>query len=157
MARATENTFYRTLVLRMAGMMSDGSSLTAAMKIVKHFPANLRDLVKVGEQTGELGLTLEKIGHRYEKIMQQRIDRIMALVPVIIITGLGAIVGLVGWSIMSGIFQAITASKATTRTRPSQPLRTAGINLEAPEPGAVALLIRFGSGSLVKEPLIKAD
>jgi type II secretory pathway component PulF len=107
MARATENVFYRSLVLRMTGMMSDGSSLTSAMKAVGHFPANLRDLAKIGEQTGELGATLEKIGHRYEKVMQQRIDRIMALVPVLIISGLGAVVGLVGWSIMSGIFQAI--------------------------------------------------
>ena len=107
MARATGNTFYRSLVTRMTVMMSDGSSLTSAMKSVGHFPAALRDLTKIGEQTGELGVTLEKIGYRYEKVMQQRIDRIMALVPVIIISGLGAIVGLVGWSIMSGIFQAI--------------------------------------------------
>jgi type II secretory pathway component PulF len=107
MARATENLFYRSLIVRMTGMMSDGSSLTNAMKAVGHFPPNLRDLAKVGEQTGELGTTLEKIGFRYEKLMQQRIDRIMALFPVIIITGLGLVVGLVGWSIMSGIFQAI--------------------------------------------------
>ena len=107
MARATENVFYRSLVVRMTAMMAEGSSLTGAMKVVGHFPPNLRDLAKIGEQTGELGTTLEKIGHRYEKVMQQRIDRIMALFPVIIITGLGLVVGLVGWSIMSGIFQAI--------------------------------------------------
>lgn len=107
MAKATENRFYRSLVTRMTALMADGSSLTSAMRAVGHFPPNLRDLAKVGEQTGELGATLEKIGHRYEKVMQQRIDRIMALFPVIIITGLGLVVGLVGWSIMSGIFQAI--------------------------------------------------
>lgn len=107
MARATGNSFYQSLIVRMIGMMAEGSSLTGAMKIVGHFPANLRDLVKIGEQTGELGTTLEKVGYRYEKVMQQRIDRIMALFPVLIISLLGAVVGLVGWSIMSGIFQAI--------------------------------------------------
>jgi type II secretory pathway component PulF len=107
MTKATGNVFYRSLILRMTSLMADGSSLTNAMKAVGNFPPNLRDLAKIGEQTGELGATLEKIGHRYEKIMQLRIDRIMALFPVIIISGLGLIVGLVGWSIMSGIFQAI--------------------------------------------------
>jgi hypothetical protein len=28
-----------------------------------------------------VGTTLEKIGHRHEKVMQQRIDRIMAVLP----------------------------------------------------------------------------
>jgi general secretion pathway protein F/type IV pilus assembly protein PilC len=107
MSRATRNTFYRTLVLKMSGLMAEGSSLTGAMKSVGHFPAALRDLVKIGEQTGELGGTMEKIGMRYEKLMQQRIDRVMAIVPVLVISGLGIVVGLVGWSIMSGIFQAI--------------------------------------------------
>ena len=107
MSRATSNVFYRSLILRMASMMDEGASLTSAMKTVGHFPATLRDLVKIGEQTGELGPTLEKIGRRYERVMQQHIDRIMALVPVLIISGLGLVVGLVGWSIMSGIFQAI--------------------------------------------------
>ena len=107
MSRATSNTFYRSLVLKMSGMMAEGSSLTGAMKSVGHYPAALRDLVKIGEQTGELGGTMEKIGQRYEKLMQQRIDRVMAIVPVLVISGLGVVVGLVGWSIMSGIFQAI--------------------------------------------------
>jgi general secretion pathway protein F/type IV pilus assembly protein PilC len=107
MSRATSNMFYRSLVLRMAGMMAEGASLTGAMKTVGHFPATLRDLVKIGEQTGDLGETMEKIGRRYEKLMQQRIDRVMAIVPVLVISALGVVVGLVGWSIMSGIFQAI--------------------------------------------------
>ena len=107
MSRATSNTFYRSLVLKMSGLMAEGSSLTGAMKSVGHFPAALRDLVKIGEQTGELGGTMEKIGQRYEKLMQGRIDRVMAIVPVLVISGLGVVVGLVGWSIMSGIFQAI--------------------------------------------------
>ena len=107
MSRATENRFYQAQIGRMVEMMSDGSSMTSAMKAVGHFPASLRDIVKVGEQTGELDVTLEKVGHRYERVMQRRIDQIMAIVPVVVISMLGAIVGLVGWSIMSGIFQTI--------------------------------------------------
>ena len=107
MSRATGNVFYRTLLLRVTDLVGEGASLTRAMKAVGHFPPNLRDLVKVGEQTGELGSTMEKVGERYEKLIQLRIDRIMSIVPLIIIAALGLMVLLIAWSMLSGIFVAM--------------------------------------------------
>jgi general secretion pathway protein F len=107
MSRATGNVFFRALVLRLTDLVGEGASLTRAMKSVGHFPPNLRDLVKVGEQTGDLGSTMEKVGQRYEKIIQQRIDRIMSIVPLIIIVALGLMVLLIAWSMLSGIFEAM--------------------------------------------------
>jgi len=107
MARATGNVFFRSLLLRITDLVGEGASLTRAMKAVGHFPANLRDLMKVGEQTGELGSTMEKVGERYEKIIQQRIDRIMSIVPLIIIAALGLMVLLIAWSMLAGLFKAM--------------------------------------------------
>ena len=107
MSRATGNVFYRALVLRITDLVGEGASLTRAMKSAGHFPPNLRDLVKVGEQTGDLGSTMEKVGQRYEKVIQQRVDRIMSVVPLFIIAALGLMVLLIAWSMMSGIFQAM--------------------------------------------------
>ncbi len=104
MSRATGNAFFRALVLRVTDLVGEGASLTRSMKSVGHFPANLRDLVKVGEQTGDLGSTMEKVGVRYEKIIQERIDRIMSLVPIVIIMALGVMVLLIAWSMLAGIF-----------------------------------------------------
>jgi type II secretory pathway component PulF len=106
MSRATGNVFFRALLLRITDLVGEGASLTRAMKSVGHFPANLRDLMKVGEQTGELGSTMEKVGERYEKMIQMRIDRIMSIVPLIIIAALGLMVLLIAWSMLSGIFVA---------------------------------------------------
>jgi type II secretory pathway component PulF len=107
MSRATGNVFLRSIIERVTERVGEGASLTRSMKAVGEFPPNLRDLVKVGEQTGDLGTTLEKVGQRYEKIIQQRIDQIMSLVPMAIIVALGLMVLLIAWSMMSGIFQAI--------------------------------------------------
>ncbi len=107
MTRATGNVFYRRQLVRLADLVGEGTSLTRAMKTVGHFPASLRDLLKVGEQTGELGPTLEKIGVRYDKEIQRQIDRVMTAVPMMITVALGLMVLLVGWSMMSGIFEAI--------------------------------------------------
>jgi len=112
MTRATGNVFYRSLLVRIAELVGEGASLTRAMKSVGHFPPTLRDLVKVGEQTGDLGSTMEKVGQRYEKIIQQRIDRIMSIVPIVIIGAMGLMVLLIAWSMMSGIFEAIHGLQA---------------------------------------------
>jgi type II secretory pathway component PulF len=104
---ATANVFYRSLLLRITDLVGEGASLTRAMKAAGHFPPNLRDLVKVGEQTGDLAATLEKIGERYQKIIGLRIDRIMSVVPLIIISALGVMVLLIAWSMLSGIFGAL--------------------------------------------------
>ena len=112
MSRATGNVFFQGLILRVTDLVGEGASLTRAMKSVRHFPPNLRDLIKVGEQTGDLASTLEKVGRRYEKVMQTRIDRIMSLVQPVIIIALGLMVLLIAWSMMSGIFQAMHGLQA---------------------------------------------
>ena len=104
MSRATGNVFFRALILRITDLVGEGASLTRSMKSVGHFPANLRDLVKVGEQTGDLGSTLEKVGLRYDKVIQGRIDRIMTILPLLIIAALGVMVLLIAWSMISGIY-----------------------------------------------------
>ena len=110
--RATGNEFFRGLVVRVTDLVGEGASLTRAMKTVGHFPAALRDLVKVGEQTGELGSTLAKVGERFDKQIQASIEKIMALVPILILAVLGALVTLIMWSMLSGIFQAVHGMQA---------------------------------------------
>jgi type II secretory pathway component PulF len=107
LSKARGNVFYRGLLLRITDLVGEGASLSRAMKSVGHFPPNLRDLVKVGEQTGDLGSTMEKVGERFEKEIKGRIDRIMSIVPLIIIAALGAMVLLIAWSMLDGIFQAM--------------------------------------------------
>lgn len=109
---ATANVYYRSLLVRITDLVGEGASLTRAMKSVGEFPANLRDLVKVGEQTGDLGGTMEKVGERYDKIIQLRIDRIMSIIPLIIIAALGLMVLLIAWSMLSGIFVAMHGLQA---------------------------------------------
>jgi type II secretory pathway component PulF len=77
------------------------------MKTVGQFPPYLRDLVKVGEQTGELGASLEKIGVRYEVLIKRQMETIMSFVQPTIVAVMGLLVGLVAWSMMAGIFETM--------------------------------------------------
>jgi len=104
---ATGNIFYRALLLKITDLVGEGASLTRAMKSVGHFPAEMRDFVKVGEQTGDLGGVMQKVGDRYEKEIKTKIDRIMQIVPLLITVALGLMVLLIAWSMLDGIFQAM--------------------------------------------------
>ena len=104
---ATGNVFYRSLLLRITDLVGEGASLTRAMKSVGSFPASLRDLVKVGEQTGDLGGVMDKVGEKYEKEIKAKIDRIMQIVPLLVTIVLGLMVLLIAWSMLDGIFQAM--------------------------------------------------
>ena len=104
---SVQNTFHRELIDRLLVHLREGISLTKAMKKVGYFSSTLRDLLIVGEQTGELGPCLERVGQRYEKIMRQQIERIMALIQPAIVVSMGLMVFLIAWSIMSGIFQTM--------------------------------------------------
>ena len=104
---ATANVFYRSLLYRISDLVGEGASLTRAMKSVGHFDANLRDLLKVGEQTGDLGTALDKVGIRCDKDIQLKIDRIMAIVPMLIIAALGGMVVMIAWSMLDGIFKVM--------------------------------------------------
>jgi type II secretory pathway component PulF len=94
-------------LLKITDLVGEGASLTRAMKSVGHFPPELRDFVKVGEQTGDLGGVMGKIGERFEKEIKTKIDRIMQIVPLIITVALGLMVLLIAWSMLDGIFQAM--------------------------------------------------
>jgi len=110
-SRATPNTFYRVRLEKAAEQMSEGYSLSRALRQVGGFADTFLDLVAVGEQTGELAKALDKAGARYEKEMDRRIQRITALSQPVIIVVLALVVGAVVYSIITSIFDAMSGMR----------------------------------------------
>jgi type II secretory pathway component PulF len=111
MKGATLNVFLRELLQRAEELVAEGASLSRALKRVGHFPALLIDMIAVGEQTGDLGNALEKVGVRYDKELNTRIQRMTALIQPTIIVLMALMVGVVAYSMITGIFQAISGLK----------------------------------------------
>lgn len=82
--------------------------MTRAMKRVGEFPPLFLDMVAVGEQTGDLASSLEKAGNRYDKELTKKIQRLTALIQPVVIFVMAILVGVVAYSIITGIFQAIS-------------------------------------------------
>ena len=110
-SRATPNTFYRVRLEKASEQVSEGYSLSRALRQVGGFSDMFLDLVAVGEQTGELAKALDKAGARYEKEMDRRIQKITALIQPVIIVVIALVVGAVVYSIITSIFDAMSGMR----------------------------------------------
>lgn len=108
MEKATSNAWLRGRLTIVSGIVSEGGSLSRAMRRAGGFPELFQDLVAVGEQTGDLATALEKAAARYEKEMRIRIQRITALVGPVVLIAIALILGVMIYSIITSIFQAIS-------------------------------------------------
>ena len=110
-SKATPNTYYRIRLEKASEQISEGYSLSRALRQVGGFADSFLDLVAVGEQTGELAKALDKAGARYEKEMDRRIQRITALIQPVIIVVIALVVGAVVYSIITSIFDAMSGMR----------------------------------------------
>jgi general secretion pathway protein F/type IV pilus assembly protein PilC len=70
-------------------------------------------MIAVGEQTGNLGKSLEKCAVRYDKELDKKIKRMTALISPVIMIFMAVIVGVVAYSIVSAIFQSVNGIRGT--------------------------------------------
>ena len=69
--RATSNVFLKGLLTQATAIIGEGVSLSGALRKVGSLPILFVDMVAMGEQTGRLGYSLEKIAIRYDKELDQ--------------------------------------------------------------------------------------
>ena len=109
--QATPNSYYRLRLEKASVQISEGYSLSRALRQVGGFSDMFLDLVAVGEQTGDLAKALDKAGARFEKEMDRKIQRITALIQPVIIVVIALVVGVVVYSIITSIFGAMSGMR----------------------------------------------
>jgi type II secretory pathway component PulF len=108
MTSATGNVHLRSLTEQVVEMVGEGGSLSRALQRVGGFPPLFIDMIAVGEQTGDLAQALERIGRRYDKELNISIQRLTSLIQPVVILVMAGMVGLIAYSIINGIFDAIS-------------------------------------------------
>lgn len=106
--KAAGNVHFQALLVKVIDLVGQGGALSQALKRVGGFPALFIDIVAVGEQTGDLAAAFEKIGNRYEKELGKKIHRLTELIQPVVIVLMALLVGLVAYSIITGIFQGVS-------------------------------------------------
>jgi len=104
---ATPNLFLKNKIVQIIDQVGEGGSLTKTMKRVGFFPPLLLDMVAVGEQTGQIGESLERAAARYDKQLSKDIDKISALIQPVIVVTMAVLVGIMAYMMISVIFETI--------------------------------------------------
>ena len=105
---ATPNIYLQGLLDRVAENVQDGAQLSRAVARVQFFPPTMIDIIQVGETTGDLGAALERSAKSYDKQLTVVIERVTALIQPMVIVMVALFVGLVAYSMITGIMQTVS-------------------------------------------------
>lgn len=106
---ATPNIHLRAHLEEMIEMVGDGRSLSKSMVRSKIFPSLLIDMVAVGEQTGKIDQALQRAAIRYDKELNNSLQRIMALIMPAVLIIMALLIGTMAYLMITAIFQTINS------------------------------------------------
>lgn len=87
--------------------ISMGSSLSEALADAEEFPGLVLQMIAVGERTGSLDTSLEKVREFYDREIPRTVDRLFAVMEPALILILGAIIALVALGVYLPIYSVI--------------------------------------------------
>ncbi|MBL9132525.1 MAG: type II secretion system F family protein [Verrucomicrobiaceae bacterium] len=107
-SKISANVFIQSLLAKVTSQVSEGAPLSSSLRKVGAFPMLLSDMIAVGEQTGQIGKSLEKCAVRYDKELDTRIKRMTSMITPIILVIMAVMVCIVAYSIIEAIGQSIS-------------------------------------------------
>ena len=106
---ATPNIHQRAHLDEMIEMVGDGRSLSKSMVRAGIFPSLLIDMVAVGEQTGKIDKALQRAAVRFDKELNNSLQRIMALIMPAVLILMALLIGTMAYLMITAIFQTINS------------------------------------------------
>jgi len=101
------NLHLRDTIREIVDQVSEGSSLHRAMERGGVFDSGLIDMVRIGEDTGQLAGSMNKAGVRLDREFSRAIDRIASLVQPLIILIMALVVGIMAYVMISVVYDTI--------------------------------------------------
>lgn len=112
--RATGDTVTNTAVHVQIGRMNDrviaGEPLSLAFADDRFFTPIVKAMVKIGEHSGLMDQVMVTVGELHEKILQDKIARMSAMIEPVLVIVLGGIVGYVAWGLVAGMLALYAAA-----------------------------------------------
>lgn len=99
-ADVVDNDVYKELLIRVSEKVKTGTPFSKALYEEPNIPNILIQMVKVGEETGELGYILKNLAKFYKREVDTAIDSVVGLIEPAMIVGLGIGVGILVASVL---------------------------------------------------------
>jgi type IV pilus assembly protein PilC len=103
-AAIIDNETYRDILNDAITKVKSGSALSAAIQDHEEMPRMLTQMIKVGEESGELGNILKTMSKFYQREVINAVDTLVGLIEPVMIVGLGLGVGVLLASVLMPIY-----------------------------------------------------
>jgi type IV pilus assembly protein PilC len=98
--------------LQRAGQqVSAGASLTECFQNLGIFPPLVIRMLRVGENTGALDVALRNVNYFYTRDVRESVDKALKLLEPMITLGLGVVLAVIMWSVLSPIYDVLSKLK----------------------------------------------
>lgn len=104
----TLNRYLREQIEEMRGRVSEGALLNRSMEKAGVFESGLVDMVRIGEDTGQLSTSMAKAGDRLDREFARAIERIASIIQPAIVLVMSVVVGLMAYMMISVIYETIS-------------------------------------------------
>ena len=105
-----ENEIYKEILDEALVKVKAGQALSVALSDRKEIPSILIQMVKVGEETGELGNILKTMSKFYQREVMNAVDTLVGMIEPIMIVALGIGVGILLASVLMPIYNIAGAT-----------------------------------------------
>ena len=96
---------------RAGAQVSAGASLTECFQNLGIFPPLVIRMLRVGENTGALDVALRNVNYFYTRDVRESVDKALKLLEPTITLGLGVILALIMWSVLSPVYDVLSKLK----------------------------------------------
>lgn len=104
----TPNSYIRAQIAEMTARVSEGAMLHRTMEKAGVFESGLIDMVRIGEDTGQLSASMTKAGDRLDREFARAIERIGSVIQPAIILVMSIVVGVMAYMMISIIYETIS-------------------------------------------------
>ncbi len=104
-AKTSGNAVVEKAILAARTSISEGEDISGPLSREKVFPAMVIQMVRIGEQSGQLDVMLTKVADFYDQEVDQAVDNLTAALEPIIMIVLGVVIGGLVVSMYLPIFQ----------------------------------------------------
>lgn len=109
-AETVTNEAARQQIAIMNSRVVAGEPLSAAFEQDTFFTPMVKAMVKIGEHSGLMDQAMHTVGQLHEKILQDKIARMTAMIEPMLIITLGGVVGYVAWGLVAGMLAMYTTN-----------------------------------------------
>ena len=97
------NLVLREAVAEAAEKLRAGGDISTALKATGHFPVMALQMIRLGEETGQLPQMLERMADIYEDEVRTTVQRMLTLLEPLLIVGLGVVIAAIIVSILMAV------------------------------------------------------